>query len=230
MIDPNHPRSETTHAPKAPTGVMPDTLLARLRRATVELHESVERLPLMAALTAPTVTRADYRRYLARMTQVYGTLEPPLFAALDARLAAHPELVPALLPKLPALLVDCRAEGLEVPPTLTPTQRHYELGAALGGLYVLEGATLGGRVIARHLRRQLGNGLGAPAFLDFHGEGTSSGWKAFGVCLERLTGTGVIVPDQVISGACAVFREVYRILGLAQDDAMPGKQAIASGP
>jgi heme oxygenase len=116
-------------------------------------------------------------------------------------------------PKLPALIADCRAEG--VGPPAGGIGPHHPLGLSecLGGLYVLEGATLGGRVIARHLRRHLPGGLDSARFLDFHGDMASAAWKAFTGALDRLADTGAILPERGLEGARRVFAEVHRILG-----------------
>ncbi len=86
------------------------------------------------------------------------------------------------------------------------------LSTAIGGLYCLEGATLGGRVIARHLRRHLGDPLPAEAFLDFHGDSASAAWKRFGRALDELAATDLLTRKRVIDGACTVFRAVYNRL------------------
>jgi|PlaIllAssembly_1097288.scaffolds.fasta_scaffold04397_6 heme oxygenase len=62
-------------------------VLAALRAATAPTHQAVERLPIMARLNSPAVTAADYCRYLRAMARVYGSLEPPLYAAVGAGLS-----------------------------------------------------------------------------------------------------------------------------------------------
>lgn len=202
-----------------PSSALRQPLILELRQATASLHAGVEALPVMAALMAPTVTWDDYHGYLARMTQVYGSLEPGLFATLDEELVGHPSLNPALRPKLPALRADLRALGMPDPP-LAPSLRPRGLSEAVGGLYVLEGATLGSRVIARHLRRHLkqerGDPLGPSAFLgpgqDSQAPSLSAAWRQFGALLETLLGEGRISRDGVVEGACGVFGRVHQIL------------------
>lgn len=222
---PNAPPSKRLRNPaRAPWEGAPgaEPLIVALRHATADRHAAVERLPLMRALMAPTVTWGDYRLYIERMAQVYGTLEPPLLANLDEALAGHPDLRPALRPKLPALLADLAALGSS-PPSITVSRRPGDLSRALGGLYVLEGATLGSRVIARHLRRHLGQGgqgaggpLGSAAFMALHddpqGPSASRAWREFGDGLDALVELGLIAPDRVIESAQVVFERVHQIL------------------
>lgn len=191
--------------------------MVALRRATAAHHAEVEDLPLMAALMAPTVAWGDYCRYLAGMAYVYGTLEPPLLKALDHGLAGHPDLRSPLRSKLPALFRDLAAHGIERP-SMAPWRGPVDLAGALGGLYVLEGATLGARVIARHLRHHLVDGRGIPwqpgAFMGLHddAQGPSAAWRRLGAFLDALAVLGLIEQDRVIDGARATFEQVHRIL------------------
>jgi heme oxygenase len=171
----------------------------------------------MRAITSESVTRDDYRRYLSRMSRVYAALEPPLLAALAGVSHTDPEALPRVRPKLPALLADCQAEGLDPPGAELGSARPTGLSESLGGLYVLEGATLGGRVIARQLRRRLPGGLDPANFLDFHGDLASAAWKAFTGGLDRLAASGEIEPERCLHGARMVFAEVHRILGATDE-------------
>ena len=201
-------------------------LIVALRLATAATHQAVELLPGMVRLTGPDPSPADYRRYLRLMARVYGTLEPSLYAALSAPgaagvgaadhlpsgLAAERIAALGLRPKFPALCADLAAHGLEPPAVASDALSPPDLNTALGGLYVLEGSTLGGRVVARHLRKHLGDPLPGGSFLDFHGDQASAHWKRLGLALERLAADGLIDREAVIAGACVVFQEVYAML------------------
>ncbi|WP_295456595.1 biliverdin-producing heme oxygenase [uncultured Thiodictyon sp.] len=191
------------------------SLIVALRLATAPIHEAVERLPGMVRLTGPDVTLADYRRYLSTMAQVYGTLEPPLYAALGALCGGPASTRPVTLglrPKYPVLCADLAAHSLAPPRLARDEQAPPDLNTAVGGLYVLEGSTIGGRVVARHLRKCLGDPLPGGGFLDFHGDQASAHWKGFGLALEGLRAEGLVDAEQVIAGACTVFRRVYALL------------------
>jgi len=191
------------------------SLTATLRQATAETHAAVEQLPIMLRLTSPSVTRDDYRRYLQTLAILYASVETPFYNGLDD--AVRERL--GIRPKLPALLRDLEAQGDPAPTAIvepdprTPNVVEPRSASALvGGLYVLEGATLGGRTIARHLRRVLGDGLGAASFLDFHGEQTSAAWKRFSGALDELCADGTLLPEAVIAGALVAFQDIYRRL------------------
>jgi heme oxygenase len=185
------------------------SLAVTLRRATADIHQAVEQLPIMTRLTSPTVTRDDYLDYLRVLADVYAALEATLLASLGKEL--RHEL--GLRRKLPAILDDLASHGRSHVPQGLANIVPEETGAPLGGIYVLEGATLGGRVIAKHLRRCLGPALGPTAFLDFYGQEASASWKRFTGILDRLAAEGLLDPAGVVSGARATFSLVYRILG-----------------
>ena len=164
------------------------------------------------ALAAAVADPADYCRYLSAMALVYGGLEPGLFAALTAGLSRQWVAALGVRPKFPALCADIEANGLRVPASVpvvvvTPADgTPVSLSTAVGGLYVLEGATLGGRLIVRQLRRQLGGQLIGASFLDFHGDQAAAAWKGFSRALEGLAMAQLVVSEQSIAGARAGLR------------------------
>ena len=85
--------------------------------------------------------------------------------------------------------------------------------AFLGVMYIVEGSTLGGRLIARHIEPALGlaNGQGA-AYLRGHGEATGALW-------QEITATISAVPeiyaDVLIASArraFQVFRDAFGVI------------------
>ncbi len=193
------------------------SLAVALRLATAKAHEAVEQLPIMLRLTSDAVTVDDYRRYLQILAGIYAAVEAALYSGLDADLRQRL----GVRPKLPALLRDLEEQGMgaasarvegQVSPDGPDGFAPRGTSAIIGGLYVLEGATLGGRTIARHLRRCLGAELGAASLLDFHGERTSAVWKRFSGALDELRAEGVLVPEEVIAGALATFDDIHHRL------------------
>ncbi len=182
--------------------------LATLKQATWPHHQRLEQ---KLALLDPGFSRADYLRL---MKALWGYYRP-----LEARLANLPELR-AWLPdfgrrlKSRLLEADLRALGvdsgaLQRLPACRELPACADLAAALGCLYVLEGATLGGQVISRHLERSLeldaGNGA---AFFTGYGAATGAMWQAF---RERLAAAGA---DEraLADSACETFLSLERWL------------------
>ncbi|WP_161539756.1 biliverdin-producing heme oxygenase [Paramagnetospirillum kuznetsovii] len=180
-----------------------EAVCAVLRRATHDLHERLERLPVMAPLTAGCVSAPQYLRALARLYGFYAPMEAVLFGD------TLPDSM-GVRPKSPALLRDLSALGLSgdaittlphctrLPALSDPSQR-------LGALYVLEGATLGGRVVLRRIADSLGELTHtATNFHGFHGDEVGPWWKYFQAELtERLRDQPSIA--HATHGATATF-------------------------
>ena len=153
--------------------------------ATSASHTALEdQLPLMNA----DLTREDYIQFVNRFFGFYAPLEVQLLASPHWHQLAF-DYAPRQ--KTPRLAQDLLALGRS-DAALAATPRCTDLPACttaeqlLGCLYVIEGATLGGRSITRHLQSQLGltPELGG-AFFDGYGAQTGSHWKAFCTMLSE---------------------------------------------
>lgn len=174
-------------------------ILERLRAETRPAHEAIER---DLAWESRVATLADYRGLLARFWGFHAVLEPALAASLDEPTFFDPRR------RLAHLAADLQVLGLDdvairaLPrPFLTlPRDR----ATSFGALYVLEGSTLGGQVIAKHIGRQLGltaeNGC---RYYIAHGRDTGAMWKAFRLRLaeEAIRGDA----EAIVASATATF-------------------------
>jgi len=155
---------------------MTSPILDHLRSATRDLHDGLEaRLDVFARIADPAQRREMIGRFLA--------FYRPAEAALARLLADEPDLSFDTRRKVPALERDLTALKA-APPADAPLTLPAGRCEALGFLYVLEGSTLGGRVIDKQLRAR---GL-SPEGLSFfrgYGEHTGPRWKAFCAVLER---------------------------------------------
>ena len=175
-------------------------LLTRLRSETSARHQQTEALLYADKLMNGTLTRIEYEHLLA----IHHLFHQSLEAAVAAQVVATQTHFFAgydreLRRKTPWLMADLQGLGLPLPdvyPGLFANWNGYQL---LGALYVAEGSTLGGRVIANALRRTSGLGDVAAKSRFFGGYGEQIGplWKAFGTYLTgRADGH-----DEVIIGA-----------------------------
>lgn len=78
------------------------------------------------------------------------------------------------------------------------------VGEALGRMYVLEGSTLGGRVIRRAVEAR-GDGMSGLSFLDPYGERVGERWRAFLAVVDRQVRTPEDI-EAMVGGAVAGFR------------------------
>ncbi len=173
-----------------PTSSHSDTLtLNRIRAATGEAHARLEaRFDAIERLADPA-QRDDTIR-------VYG----------DLYLAANEALGPTAvaLGLGSARRADAFAGRL---PTAThaPFPDPATAAEALGMLYVIEGSTLGGRIILRQLAAR---GIDDPrlAFLDPYGADTGRHWRDFLAILERETSDDAANAAEAVQGAIRGFR------------------------
>lgn len=182
---------------------MDDSILQKLRRETRGLHEALEsRIHIEEQLESP----ARYRRWLEVFWGLYGGFEAQILSgATELRM---------WLPDLDVRMRSQRlAEDLEVlgapsvqvlpiadPPPLASVPEQF------GCLYVLEGSTLGGRVLYHNIRDRLGysSEFGA-SFFNGHGEQTGPMWKRFCDALEHYAHQHPAVQDRIVSAARLVF-------------------------
>jgi heme oxygenase len=164
-------------------------LRQQLKRETADLHR---RLEIDLGLLESELTLDRYRRVLEFFLGFYAPLEAGL-----ARVAvAGPPLGLALRARAPLIESDLSSLGLsqreiaDLPrcadlPRLSCTED------LAGCLYVVEGACLGGQVIAPALHERLGiaKGSGASFFIG-DAEGTRARWSLFLAWLEGLVRAG----------------------------------------
>lgn len=174
-------------------------ILKRLKEATNSRHAALEsRLPLLD-------TDMSRARYLQFLRLFLGYYEP-----LETQLQALPHW-PSMgfdyqeRHKTPRLVQDLHALG-ETPRAIQDLARCQRLptlasqGQLLGCLYVIEGATLGGQIITRHLDANLGlTPLTGGAFFDGYGAQTGPRWKAFCAMLRANAGDSTSQDDMLAS-------------------------------
>jgi heme oxygenase (biliverdin-IX-beta and delta-forming) len=158
-------------------------ILQRLKHETRSYHEQLER---SLNICDEHLTLARYTHILEQFLGFYQPVEL-LFSTFQQRHILNREV--ERRSKTLWLLQDLNALGiadadLAALPTCTDLPTLDTLYHALGCMYVLEGATLGGQIIARHIQRvlRLDQHRGCTFF---HGYGCDTGtmWKAFGELL-----------------------------------------------
>ena len=186
----------------AATSPAPSVLHA-LKAATATAHARVElALPPLDALG----NRAPYFACLEALHGFYAAWEPMVWQALASEALSLDADERRKLPALRRDLVMLQAElGVEFTEQVAPTPLISSGGTALGILYVFEGATLGGRVVERHVAERLRltphDGI---AFFHGYGERTGEMWRLFGHELARWA-TLHDSENDVVNGAVMCF-------------------------
>lgn len=165
------------------------SLREALRVATRAEHKALEAQPLMQRLLSPELTLVEYGQIMRAQRAYYRDLEPALGPFERQLRDRFPDVGYRYHSRLPSLEQDCRAlqlpddHGIGV--NVGQCQYLHSPEEALGALYVLEGASQGGRVIARALNRSLGLAQGTGADF-FHRYVTQEGWARLCPWLEAI--------------------------------------------
>jgi heme oxygenase (biliverdin-IX-beta and delta-forming) len=198
-------------APLAP--LVPSSILSRLRLETRGEHEAVEQV---LDLMSPSLTREGYRQRLEQFYGFHAPLEEALRACRDR--VAGPAGEAALssgtqaalttrLTKTAHLRQDLHCLGvithdLPLCRDLPPLRLEAEV---LGCLYVLEGATLGGRMITQHVQATFGiTPATGGSFFEGYGADTGKMWQT----MRQLLVSGasdVQSENTMVANAIATF-------------------------
>lgn len=157
--------------------------LAALRAGTQEQHDALEGSGWLDCAVADRAAYADHLLRVAafvhdaeRALEPFGeTLERCGFAPAERRKSAQ------IADELRALGADARAARSEGAFPALP-----DFSAAVGCLYVLEGSTLGGMLIAREIRERLD---WESAFYGVYGRRTAEMWRAFAAAANACAST-----------------------------------------
>lgn len=175
------PQQTTMELPRAAVERKRDGLRQMLRDGTQAQHRALDQQPSLRELLEPGVTVDKYAAVLAMLLGWYRAFEPALTAALGTY---APDDIQERL-KTPLLLCDLTFLGITpVSAHECPTLPSLETPeAALGAAYVVEGATLGGTIICRHLREHLPQSTPLH-FYSAYGDARGAMWQKFLVHLE----------------------------------------------
>lgn len=173
----------------------------RLRDATRADHERLEsRADLLGRVRTAEGRRAVVQRFWRLHAEVEAAAAPWL-ENLDG-LDFHERR------RTRRLDADLATLGLEAPGDHPDIPVVRSISEALGLLYVLEGSTLGGRVIRRSLEAQ-GSDMHGLSFLDPYGQQSGARWRGFLAVLDGAARTPENV-EAAVRGAVAGFRHAER--------------------
>jgi heme oxygenase len=155
---------------------------AEIRRATAAAHRSVE---AATDLMSPQLTVERYGSLLAAFGGIHRTLDRQVGQIVSGEPWSE-SLAVLVLPqraKMASLTADLNALGRMPEPAVQFSI--FGVAAALGAVYVCEGATLGGRVITPHLRRLFGPDVPV-AYFNSYGDDVHRMWALCRRAIDRL--------------------------------------------
>ncbi len=147
----------------------------------------------------------SYATMLERLFGFYSVVEPRLLAGAGQA----PGLDLERRVKTPLLIADLRALGrseseLGRLPRSPAVPRLDGVPRVMGALYVLEGATLGGKVIEREVGRRLGlDRASGTAFFGAYGSDAARNWRRMCAIIERAALAGGV--DAMLATAELMF-------------------------
>ena len=171
------------------------------------------RLETSLDLMSPALTRARYTQLLKRFYGFYAPVERTLLEKQAWRDLGLPSEERR---KVPAMQADLSAVGLDqseidsIPlcpgGALPPFESFEDL---LGCMYVVEGATLGGQIISRHLDERFGmDKRSGCAFFASYGQQVGPMWKTFVAALTGYPATAD-QSERIVDSACGTFRSFH---------------------
>ncbi len=158
-----------------------------LRRATQHAHATLEENGCMRRLMAPEVTINDYALVLQAFAAWHGQLEQLLsdLPTIDPDAHRRQSKAQWLASDLKALADNYGSALPNAPPFSTSGfERPKNTASMLGMAYVVEGATLGGEIISRHLKKCFGPEI-PMQFFTAYGSERSILWQRFQSLLDR---------------------------------------------
>jgi len=172
-----------------------------LKEQTKQQHDDTEAKLQSQKIFDKSYTLDDYKKLLIHNYKLISRYEPQV----QEQLKGYPELKLDLRSKVDALKVDLNNLNIETQSEAL-TQNLENEAEAFGALYVMEGSTLGGNVIAKQLKRN-------PEFenIEFnyfgvYGENTGPFWQEFkSIIDEKITEEQY---DDCVTGA----KKAYQLL------------------
>jgi heme oxygenase len=171
-----------------------------LKQNTAEFHDAAEKLFSSHKIFSKTFTLEDYKKIISTNYLMLLHSEDKIFTSLSDKFSEKLHLDKRL--KLPLIEKDLSSLDLK---NQKETQ-HLEFAdehEALGAMYVIEGSTLGGNVIAKQLSKTEGFDDITFNFFGCYQENTGMMWKNFKEVLDSE-----VTPEnynKVLSGAKKLY-------------------------
>lgn len=188
-----------------------------LREGTHAEHVRLNQHPLLRGITRPDYPMSMYKLVLVAYFHFYGAVEDAIDRTLDS-LEVSFSYAPRR--KLQWIRDDLEKLGIDpedarfLPATPLIPLAVMNLGQLVGVLYTIEGSSLGGQVISRHLATHLGlmPANGARFFFGY-GEQIPEFWREFEMFIDAT-----LTNDEAKNGARDYARKTFALMERILDD------------
>lgn len=184
-----------------------DVFMQELRTATDPMHKGLEANSISKKLMSPEVNLTDYAFYLRCMGEVVKTFDEKILPAVSGVITDSEQRKKyADIQHDLAFLYANGAEKIETKP-FNGFTGNPSLAYALGYAYVIEGSTLGGRVILKQVGPALKLETSGTRFFTGYGADTGKYWKGFlqPFCMHVLRND---LQQEAIQGAIDGFTDI----------------------
>lgn len=186
-----------------------ELFLAKLRTTTLPAHKQLESLPLSEKIISPDITKEEYALYLALMSRIVADIEQHIFPQIA-------DILPDIAQRRKSELIQADLQFLSPEQTFTDfplqdTGYTFSPSFAMGLMYVIEGSTLGGRVILKNTEKTLGfNADEGGKYFAGYGARTGPLWKSFIETYTTFAETHN--EEEIIAGAELAFTTIHNYL------------------
>ena len=187
---------------------MQSQIFARLKQSTQAIHKDLE-----AAVNLPHSLHSvgDYRNLLERFHILYALYEVEMRALATELSPWLPDIAERM--RTESLCHDLRRLGDEPSSLAAPdVPRVRSVAQAWGCLYVLEGSTLGGQIISRHLADLAFIPSNARSFFAGYGSRVGEMWTKFKTAVEGYSQANPQDDDAIVASAVETFQTFYQQL------------------
>ncbi|RZK39428.1 MAG: hypothetical protein EOO90_18755 [Pedobacter sp.] len=188
----------------------------KLKAETAQAHNDLEQAMFVNDIMKKTLTQDQYQDLLAANYLTHLFYERAIFKALSPQIADQLDLTSR--DKIAALEEDIEQAGLQqsslqtlISESIEPIQ---DSAFALGAMYVLEGATLGGSVIVKQLKLNPNfKETQTFGYYGCYGDKLIPNWQQF---LSVLNALPEDQHKQALAGALFMFNEIARITNIVK--------------
>jgi heme oxygenase len=183
--------------------------IASIKSATASLHTQLEQSEISNVIMSQLVTEKAYAEYLSRIQCMHEDIETHTFPIIHTIIKDTAQRT-----KSTAIAADLDQlkYASAVNKTFLDAAHSPDLNFNLGLMYVTEGSVLGGQVILKNIKKQLGEDI-ASRFLNVYGQQTGHLWRSFLIQLAEYQSTlSQKEKMRIIDGAKYGFERAYSIL------------------